>query len=282
MSRFSIPCRFDAVAMPRLLIAPLDWGLGHATRCVAVIRECLDAGWEVHLASSGDALALLRKEFPGLDTTELPAYNIRFPFGKCMTANMLAMLPGIRRAARREHAMLGSIVSRVRPDVILSDNRYGMYHPEVPSIFMTHQINIQTPAMWRMFMPLVRRMNHSRIRRFDACWVPDTASPDSLSGKLSAKNGSTSLTVDYIGHLSRFSSIKKDQGNVSYDAGFILSGPEPSRSRFGRRVLQALSHSDLRWWAAIGASDIFSGNGASIRRGNQYASFHTMAGEKNV
>ena len=49
---------------PRILVAPLDWGLGHATRCIPIIHELLQQNIEVWLAAEGEQEALLKKEFP--------------------------------------------------------------------------------------------------------------------------------------------------------------------------------------------------------------------------
>jgi hypothetical protein len=48
----------------RILVAPLDWGLGHATRCIPIIRELLSRGCEVWLAGEGAQEHLLKEEFP--------------------------------------------------------------------------------------------------------------------------------------------------------------------------------------------------------------------------
>lgn len=61
-----------------ILVAPLHWGLGHATRCVPVIRELLKHNYDVLLGSDGAALELLRKEFPKLPFVELPSYEISY------------------------------------------------------------------------------------------------------------------------------------------------------------------------------------------------------------
>ena len=61
-----------------ILIAPLNWGLGHATRCIPIIKALEENGFNPIIASDGVALALLKKEFPHLITLELPSYNIKY------------------------------------------------------------------------------------------------------------------------------------------------------------------------------------------------------------
>ena len=62
----------------RILVAVLNWGLGHATRCIPIIKALLKNGYEPVLASDGDALRLLKKEFPHIICIELPSYNIKY------------------------------------------------------------------------------------------------------------------------------------------------------------------------------------------------------------
>ena len=63
----------------RILVAPLNWGLGHATRSIPVINALIEEGFQPVIASDGIALSLLQKEFPELKSYELPSYNISYP-----------------------------------------------------------------------------------------------------------------------------------------------------------------------------------------------------------
>ena len=65
-------------ASKRILVAPLNWGLGHATRCIPIIRALLEQGHQPLIASDGVALALLRKEFPSLPFFELSSYKVSY------------------------------------------------------------------------------------------------------------------------------------------------------------------------------------------------------------
>jgi UDP:flavonoid glycosyltransferase YjiC (YdhE family) len=71
-----------------ILIAPLNWGLGHATRCIPIIRALQENNYIPIIASDGIALDLLRKEFPYLKTVELPSYHIEYAKkGKILNGN---------------------------------------------------------------------------------------------------------------------------------------------------------------------------------------------------
>ena len=217
----------------RILVAPLNWGLGHAARCIPVIRELQRQSVEVILASDGRALELLKKEFPALAAVELPGYDITYHTGN-MAGNMARQLPKILRAVYREHRFTQKLIARRRLDGIISDNRYGCFSKKIPSVFLTHQLNIQTPypALSRM----VNFFNHRFIQKFDACWAPDVAGEPNLSGKLS--HGVFQKKVRFVGALSRMKSFKTEK---KYDVIAVLSGPEPQRTFLEKAIVEQAS-----------------------------------------
>jgi uncharacterized protein (TIGR00661 family) len=214
----------------RILVAPLNWGLGHATRCIPVIRELQRQGAEVMLASDGRALDLLKSEFPDLFSVEMPAYAINYRTGN-MVRNMAGQLPKILRAVYREHLFTQKLIARHRLDGIVSDNRYGCFTKKIPCVFLTHQLNIRTP--YPALSRLVNFFNCRFIEKFNVCWVPDVAGEPNLSGKLS--HGGFQKKIRYVGALSR---MKFFEATKKYDVIAVLSGPEPKRSHLERAILE--------------------------------------------
>jgi len=221
-----------ASPFPNIIIAPLNWGLGHATRCMPLINALLDRGIRPVLASDGAALALLRKEYPDLTTLDLPAYNIQYR-GNNMMLTMGAQLPKIVKAIFSEQRAMKKIVRDHQIDIIISDNRYGIFHPDCRNIFMTHQLNIKIPNS--ILEKLVAQINHRLIRRFDECWVPDYATVPRLAGSLSENPGLP--IVKYIGPLSR---MKSAHLPIKYKIAIVLSGPEPQRTNLENILLKQL------------------------------------------
>ena len=218
--------------MPKkTFIAVLDWGLGHATRCIPIIEELLAEDQYILIGSSGNALKLLKQEFPLVSTIELPPYNIRYP-SKNMVFNIVIQLPRIISTIIREYFQLKSIIQRYNIDQVISDNRFGCFNRQVYSIFMTHQINIITP---KLFSFIVNNINHWLINHFDECWIPDFEEGTRLSGRLSFP--SYSLNVKYIGPQSRMKPLEK---NIKYEIIAVLSGPEPQRSILEKKILRQL------------------------------------------
>lgn len=206
----------------RILVAPLDWGIGHATRSVPIIRALRQRGIEVYMASNGRPLRVLERAFPDLPTLKLPPYDVRYPF-RFIVLNLLIQLPRILWAIYMEHRLIQRWIAEYGFDGIITDNRLGCYSSRVPTVFITHQLNLDAPGNW--LKRFTNEINHWFIRRFDYCWIPDTAGEDNLSGKLSRP--SPSDNTRFVGPLSRLS--RKDIPE-QYDVMMLLSGPEPQRS----------------------------------------------------
>jgi UDP:flavonoid glycosyltransferase YjiC (YdhE family) len=132
-----------SINQPRhILVCPLDWGLGHATRCIPIINEFQKKGYKVFVASSGQALKLLKNEYPQLGFEELPAYNPHYYSALPMTISMALQLPKFIKTISQEHEQLERIVIEKKIDLVVSDNRYGCWSSHVKSIFITHQVNM--------------------------------------------------------------------------------------------------------------------------------------------
>ena len=217
-----------------IVIAPLNWGLGHATRCIPIIRFLLENNVNPILASDGPSLELLRKEFPQLEYIELPSYEVRYSQkGAFLRYKLLFQFPYLLYNAFREYQLLKILVLERKIDGVISDNRFGMFHKKVPSVYITHQLQVLSGAT-TFFSSWVHRWC---IRNFKECWVPDSKGPQSLSGVLSS-NANLGVPLRYLGNLSRFSYISN---SYSYKYLFILSGPEPQRSLLEALVLHELS-----------------------------------------
>jgi uncharacterized protein (TIGR00661 family) len=228
---------------PRILVAPLDWGLGHATRCIPLIRELEEQGAEVIIAGEGPQNVLLKNELPGIEMLELQGYRVRYgKTGFDLLRNLLYQTPGILRAIREENTWLRNIIPGKKIDGVISDNRYGLYTDLVPCIFMTHQLAIKTP--WGSWTDqLIQRKNYSYIEKFSACWVPDAPGPNGLAGELSHPKKRPRVPLTYIGPLSRFKyeGGKKIQGQVL----ILISGPEPQRTAFEEMIMNELEHTAI-------------------------------------
>ena len=216
-----------------ILVAPLDWGLGHATRCIPIISELLNSGCKVIIAAEGAQEKLLKTEFPDLIYVHLPGYRIKYTNNKRFFAiKIISQLPKLFAAIRNEKKWLKDFVGQFRIDGVISDNRYGLQMAGVSCIFITHQLLIKAPMAF-----VERRMqalNYYFIEKFSTCWVPDEKGPMNMAGHLSHPHKFPRMEIDYLGGISR---LVKNSSEIKYDFLIILSGPEPQRSKLEKKIL---------------------------------------------
>jgi hypothetical protein len=210
------------ISNKKVLMAALDWGFGHVTRMVSVIKILRENGNTIMFAGTKEQIEFLQQDFPFIETYRLDGYAIQLDSRKSTYWQILKQFFRFRRGIRAENAWLDDFISLHPVDYIISDNRYGLYHPDATSIFITHQLNLQLPVFANGLSKRLRK----DIERFDQCWIPDTADRK-LSGRLS--KGKLNIPVSFIGPLNRF---KKVNAEKKYDLLIILSGPEPERSNF--------------------------------------------------
>lgn len=220
-----------------ILICPLNWGLGHATRCVPIIKDLTNQGNKVIIAADEGPLAFLQKEFPDHEFIKFPGFSPKYSRSNTQVFRMMRAFPGALCDFRRDHKTVESIVKNYNIDTVISDNRFGCWSKQAHSVFMTHQLHIQVPKVWKWATPIINLFNNSYIKKYDEVWVPDVEDEPSLGGKLShpALNG---VNTKYIGHLSRFSSDNQSFTEKTNKFLVILSGPEPQRTMFENIVLK--------------------------------------------
>lgn len=238
--------------MKRVLVAPLDWGLGHATRCIPILHLFRSQGCYVHLAGSGDSLALLRHEFPDLEFSILPGYQPRYPSKGSMTLKMLRQLPRFFQTIRDEHRIIGSLARKYAIDIIISDNRYGCWSRGKTNVFITHQSNILMPKRFGWLSFFIRTLNEKFMNRFSVVWIPDHPENHSLAGALISFGRPRLRTrVRYIGWLSRLRPSFQPP-EIKYDVVAVFSGPEPQRSILEKKVWDQLRSSSYRYFIVRG------------------------------
>ncbi len=224
----------------KVIIGVLNWGLGHATRCEMVIRRLIEHGFEPVIASDGQALSYLQALFPDLPCEELPAYKIAYG-RKNLLGKIALQLPRIARAQRHEYRALKSLVEKHRPVGVVSDNRLGFWHKDVPSVYLTHQLKLMLPFGRKR----ASLMHHYFINKYDECWVPDRGSAPNLSGEIS-HDLKPRIPVKYIGPLSRFAKMDLPSRTDDFDYAIVLSGPEPQRSLLEEQLLEGLKAGNYR------------------------------------
>ncbi|MDA3778700.1 MAG: glycosyltransferase [Bacteroidales bacterium] len=224
-----------------ILISPLSWGLGHTSRIIPIIYYLLKSQQNVIIAGDTDIINFIKHEFPNIKHVFLPTYKVKLSKRKSQALIFFFLIPKIVFYTIKEHFELKKIISDNNIDMIISDNRYGLWNKHVWSILITHQRMIKLPSIFRIFEFPVYLFLRLLISNFDKCWIPDFENDKNLSGDLSNKYP-VSSNLEYIGPLSRFllnSENKKSSSNI--DILCILSGPEPQRTIFENILINQLS-----------------------------------------
>ena len=232
----------------KVLVCPMDWGIGHASRCVPVINKLAELGFKVVVAASGRPLEFVKKEYPGISVIDFPGILITYPKNGWIVLKMLRLLPRFLLGIWREHKTLKKIALQTGASLIISDNRYGCWHPTILSVFMTHQLDIQVPSGLKFIKGFLNIINYWFINKYDECWIPDFESHRGLAGALSHPRKLPGNTR-YIGILSRFSCRQNphtDYAAIGFDLLVMLSGPEPQRTILEKKILLQLVNINLR------------------------------------
>lgn len=220
----------------RVLVAPLDWGLGHATRCIPIILNLLQQNCDVIIAAEGAGRILLQKEFPALVFVELKGYRVKYSRTKTwLPVKLMMQFPKLIYNIYAENRWLNKAVYDLNIDAVISDNRPGLSHAKITCVYITHQLKIKTGN--RLTESIVKKIHYYFINKFTACWVPDAEAEINLAGELSHPVVLPKVPVKYLGPLSRFEKIDTV---VKYDLCILLSGPEPQRSIFEKIILSGL------------------------------------------
>jgi predicted glycosyltransferase len=223
----------------RILVAPLDWGLGHAARCVPIVQALQAHGAVPILGADGGPLALLRREFPELEHVRIPGMEVRYGRGSSQLWSMARQFPAMVRSIRAEQAVFERLRHDLRLDAVISDQRFGLRSEALPSVLVTHQVFPFTPIA----QGAMRKVNAWHIGRFDRCWVMDEAQPPGLAGELSHGPRLPS-NARYIGAQSRFAEMEGNESAPHHRILAVISGPEPQRSMLESLLLEQLPRID--------------------------------------
>ncbi len=243
----------------KVLVAPLDWGLGHATRCVPLVHAMLGLGWDVTLAGEGPSLSILTKEFPDLPTLTLNGYRITYPKkGFLLIPKLLIQLPKISRTISLERKWLKNSFKEHKWDLVISDNRYGLSIPSTKCIIITHQLWVLS-GWGNQIDQILNKRIHQWIKKFNQCWIPDQAEEGGIAGLLSHPPSPCSLfptpyslppiPLIYLGPLSRLTPKENADANKIL---ILLSGPEPQRSLLEEKILEQIKDIDEQFLVVRG------------------------------
>ena len=255
----------------KILVAPLNWGLGHASRCVPLIHRLLDEGHEVVIGGDGMSFTLLRKHFPKLRYVYLAPLDLHYSRSGNQTWAMLKAIPRLLLWRNKDRLMLKAILQEEHFDQVISDNRPGLYNKQVECIYITHQLQIRLTKTWQWAEATASRIHARMYTRFNKVWIPDYEDINhSLTGELSHPSNlrlsRKKTEFQYIGPLSRFHSpITHKPSPINYEVVAVLSGLEPQRTLLEQELIERYSGKEERVLIVQG---LVNHPNTRIKRGN--------------
>jgi uncharacterized protein (TIGR00661 family) len=225
---------------PLILFSPLDWGMGHTTRCIPLLTSLLESGCEVLVACNSTQKIILENELPNLRFVDLEGYEVRVAGKNGFTKlKIVAQITNILTKIKGENRWLSRFLNSNKVDAVISDNRYGLYNAFVTCIFITHQLRPYS-GLGLFIDAIMQRFLYSYVNKFHSCWIPDYQHPPGLAGNLSHAQKKPKIPVSYIGCMSRLQ-ISQTHVDINNELLIILSGPEPQRSLFENLLLEELA-----------------------------------------
>ncbi len=235
----------------KILVCPLDWGLGHASRMVPVIDMIEKKGANAIIAADNYPLEFLKQRFPKNTFLKLVGFSPRYPSNGNMAIEIIKMLPEMIKQGKKANLELQKIITDYGISAVISDNRYELSTQQVPAIFVTHQLNIQTSGWQKVGKPIVNSMINNYLDKFSEIWIPDISGKFKLSGDLSTINKFENK-IFRVGLLSRFSDSHIHDGTDVLDLLIILSGPEPQRTILEKLLLSQALKTNLKTIMLLG------------------------------
>ncbi|MCL4376827.1 MAG: hypothetical protein M1409_00390 [Actinobacteria bacterium] len=210
--------------MAKILISPLSWGLGHASRIVPIAKEFLRRGHAVTFATSGRALIFLHNEFPQCETIEFKDYPAPFTSTPFFAAKFALYIPAMLKAIQGEKKETDRILSQKKFDLIISDARFGVYSKDIPSFFINHQLRFRAPLffkpvdLWSEYFHTYFHTNFQRVI------IPDNPPGEaSLLGSLDVSNQpATNKIAYYCGILAAAEKI-----DIREDIDYLITISTP-------------------------------------------------------
>jgi UDP:flavonoid glycosyltransferase YjiC (YdhE family) len=215
----------------RVLLSPLNWGMGHVSRCIGLIDILLRNDNTIFIACSADQQFIFQQYYTDVTFIDHDGYPFEFGGKGKFSLDLLKNVSALKKRQNEERTQVDNYVDFFEIDCIISDHRYGFRSPKIKSIFLTHQLNL--PLKW--YERWVQKIHVAYLRAFDEIWVLDTED-SKYAGKLSRNEAG--LTVQYIGILSRFGRYALKE-NKTIDRLIVISGPTIYAKQFLEQQLES-------------------------------------------
>jgi hypothetical protein len=225
-----------------ILICPLEWGFGHAGRMIALASRLREMNYNILFGAGEKHLTFIRNEMPGLTYINFPGFRPGYSRFLPQYIILLLEIPLLLFHIIREHIRLGRIIPEHSVDIVISDNRFGLWNKSIKTIYVTHQPLIPLPKPFSFLEFIGVLLHRLVIIKYSLCFIPDLPGDLNLSGRLS-HCVKLPQNVRFVGILSRFSGTSPSRDESHDGTGHytvILSGPEPQRGILEKKLTHIL------------------------------------------
>lgn len=229
--------KYQEIKSKKILYAALDWGYGHVTRSIGIIRELVAQGNHITLACNSEQALLFKSYFPDVNYVQLEGYQLNFGGKGNWSWDLWKQRRSFLNTIKIEHNFVNDFCQKNAIDVIISDHRYGFYSRQLPSIFVTHQLHLPISKLFFF----IQTWHEKQLRKFNSLWVLDDTQ-SSLAGKLSKSIKHNDL--HYIGWKSRF--LRQNHVPIKFDYLLVISGPKPYSEQFLNEILPKFNFTDKK------------------------------------
>jgi hypothetical protein len=223
-----------------ILICPLEWGLGHAARMIPVARKLQERNYNVIIGTGKENQPLFRNELPGLTCIDFPGFKTGYSRFLPQYIFLLLKTPVLLYHILAEHFRLERVIQDHNIDIVISDNRFGLWNKKIKSIYVTHQPIIPLPDYLRFLEWTGTLFHRYFIKKFSLCFIPDLPGDLNLTGRLT-HGVKLPGNTRFIGILSRFQERHSGGNKFTFPHNtVILTGPEPQRGILRQKLIAIL------------------------------------------
>ncbi|MDN5865684.1 MAG: hypothetical protein L0I62_10825 [Gammaproteobacteria bacterium] len=242
----------------RVLFAVHDWGLGHASRSLVLIRALVERGDAVTiLMEPSDGMRLLQNEL-GESCEFYPYRDIPKPFSRWPAMFYIRMslsMPWVSVHFKLEHRLTERLVRERGFDLVVSDSRFGVWSHEVPSYCIFHSLRQMMPRPLLAFEKPVEWGQRNLLRHYEKILIPDAEENGGLSGKL-GHDPALDWGEGRLVYLGPLADVVRPDTAEDIDYFFSVSGIEPQRGLFEERVRAALPELKGRIAVTLGRPEL--------------------------
>ena len=217
-----------------ILFSALNWGYGHVMRSLVLLKKLVKQGNKLYVVGTDEQITLFKTE--GLEASYIHQEGYPFQFGGNgnFSLDLFKNLSALKQHFVREQKNVEQLCADFAIDLVIADQSLGVFSRKVPSILITHQLNL--PLSW--WEKPAQAFYNKQLKNFQQIWIPDQAPPNNLAGRLSETNRKN---VTYIGWLSRFTEIPKV--DKQFDVGVLVTGPQPYAQQFFEEMCKRFENS---------------------------------------